>query len=338
MHTEENAAVRIVQYGLGPIGAAVTRLVRERPGMSIVGAVDVDPAKHGRDVGELAGGGALGVRVEPPPGEAGRGEADVAVITTTSSLEKITPQVLDAVERGLHVVTTCEELSYPWRTDPERARMIDEAAARNGVAVVSTGVNPGFLMDFLPLVLTGVCRRVERITVERIQDAAFRRVPFQRKIGAGLTLEEFEARVEDGTLRHVGLTESMHMVGDVLGWDIEKTEDVVEPLIAAEEIDTGELRVGKGCARGVMQTGRAWAGGAEVITLVFRAGVGEPDPRDRILVEGEPRIESLIPGGVNGDTATCAVVVNAVAAVMRARPGLRTMADMPLVSCSGGIR
>jgi 4-hydroxy-tetrahydrodipicolinate reductase len=328
--------VNVVQYGLGPIGNTITQFIAEKKHLSIVGGIDIDPEKVGKDVGELAGCGKLGVTVTDKAENVLTDlEADIAVLTTTSDLSKITSQILEIVSSGLNVVTTCEELSYPWKTDPERAKEIDEAAWKNKVSVLSTGVNPGFLMDFLPLAMTGICRNVIKVTVERIQDAQYRRIPFQKKIGAGLSPDEFAELVDMGTLRHVGLTESMHMIASALGWDLEKTEDIIEPVIADKDTETKAMTVPKGYARGVAQTGRAWMDGKEVISLIFKAAVGEPDPRDRIYMEGTPPIDSTIKGGVNGDIATCAITVNAIQAVVKARPGLRTMADISPISCFG---
>jgi 4-hydroxy-tetrahydrodipicolinate reductase len=239
---------------------------------------------------------------------------------------------MEIVSYGKNVVSTCEELMYPWLTNSEIARQVDLAATQRNVSVLSTGVNPGFLMDFLPLVMTGVCRDVEKLTVERIQDAQYRRVPFQEKIGAGLTAQQFEERVREGNLRHVGLTESMHLIAVGIGWDLDRTEDIVEPVIAAQQVETKNRIIEQGRALGVNQVGRGYVGDKEVITLVFRAIIGEPDPRDRVLIQGTPSIDMAIQEGVNGDTATCAIIVNAIPVVIQAQAGLRTMADISPIS------
>ncbi len=332
--------IRVAQMGLGPVGLRVTSYLRERGGIEIVGAIDVDQAKVGRDLGELAGGEALGVAVtDGTQGFLSKSDAQVVVHTTVSSLAKAEPQLLAIMKHGKSVVSTCEELSYPWKTQPCISARLDEAAKAAGVSLLGTGVNPGFLMDFLPIALTAVCREVWAVRVRRFQDATFRRVPFQRKIGAGLTLEEFEAKKEDGTLRHVGLTESMHMIAAALGWELERTEDVIEPIVAESEIDKSEtsadaVRVPAGHAAGVHQTGRGFSGGREVITLDFRAAIGEPDPREEVELESDPPIRYVIAGGVHGDVATCAIVANAIPTVLRPPPGLRTMIDIAPVSCS----
>ncbi|MEJ2234808.1 MAG: hypothetical protein P8X67_12855, partial [Syntrophobacterales bacterium] len=239
---------------------------------------------------------------------------------------------LEIISYGKNVVSTCEELMYPWITNPSLAKEIDVAAREQGISVLSTGVNPGFLMDFLPLVMTAVCRDVEKVTVERIQDAQYRRLPFQKKIGAGLTKGEFEERVKAGNLRHVGLTESMHLLASGLRWKLDRTEDIIEPVIASREVITANLTIEPDRALGVNQIGRGYIGDKELITLVFRATIGEPEPRDRVLIQGTPSIDMAIEEGVNGDTATCAIIVNAIPVVIQAPPGLRTMADINPIS------
>ena len=195
--------IRVIQYGLGPIGCQVTRYLTERRHFEIAAAIDSDPEKVGTDLGHLAELNApLGLNVSANSRDLLEGvDADVVILTTTSSLEKIRPQVMEILSCGKNVVSTCEELMYPWLTNPKVAREIHGAAREHNVSVLSTGVNPGFLMDFLPLVMTSICRDVRGVTVERIQDAQFRRLPFQEKIGAGLSAEEFASRVREGILR-----------------------------------------------------------------------------------------------------------------------------------------
>ncbi len=326
--------IKVVQYGLGPIGCRSVQYLTERGHFDLVGAIDSDQRKVGVDVGELAElPNTLGIHVTDDSTNLLRQvDAEVVVLTTTSSLEQIRPQVLEIISCGKNVVSTCEELMYPWQTSPSLAEEIDVAAQEKGVSVLSTGVNPGFLMDFLPLVMTGVCRDVEKVTVERIQDAQFRRLPFQKKIGAGLTVQEFEERVKEGNLRHVGLTESMHLLASGLGWKLDKTEDNVEPVVASQKVTTANLTIEPDRALGVNQIGRGYIGDKELITLVFRATIGEPEPRDRVLIQGTPSIDMAIEQGVNGDTATCAIIVNAIPVVIQAPAGLRTMADISPIS------
>ena len=328
--------IKVVQMGLGPIGNKATLYLAERENLQIVGAVDADPAKVGKDVGVLAGLAPLGVAVKPDIAQALAGQsADVVLLTTSSALTRIADQLKQVLPFGVHVVSSCEELSYPWQTNPAVAGEIDELAKKHGVSVLATGVNPGFLMDFLPIAMTGVCKSVRQVTVERIQDATFRRIPFQKKIGAGLTQAEFQAKVEQGVLRHVGLTESVQMIASRLGWRLDSTSDEITPVVAETDVPLGDGVIEAGKVLGVRQIGRGIVNGREAITLFFRAAIGEPESRDRIIIDGEPSIDSCIKGGVNGDVATCAILVNAIPVVMKARPGLRTMADIEPLACGG---
>ncbi len=322
--------IRVLHVGVGPVGQRLARYAAARKELKIVGAVDPAPDKAGRDLGELCGLGRLGVPIHPDVASAQRAHrAHVALLTTVSSLERIRHQVEELAAAGLDIVSTCEELVYPWKTRPALARAIDAACARHGATCLSTGVNPGFLMDFLPLVLSGVCQSVEKIRVQRVQDASVRRIPFQQKIGAGLTPAEFRRKKAEGTLRHVGLTESMHLIAARLGWKTTRTVETLNPVMASRRITSGYTPIEPGMACGVEQIGRACIGRREVIVLEFRAAVGEPESFDRIEIAGDPPIHSTIAGEVNGDTATCAIVLNSIAAVLASEPGLKTMADLP---------
>ena len=321
--------INVVQVGVGPLGQRMVKFARERKDLQVVAAVDPAADKSGKDLGTLCGLEPLGVTVSADLPAALKGERpDVALLATVSSIAGIESQIAGIAECGLSVVSTCEELSFPWQTAPEIAQRIDALCRRRNVACLGTGVNPGFLMDFLPSVLTGVCQKVEKVTVHRVQDASKRRIPFQQKIGAGLTLDRFEERRASGALRHVGLTESIHMIAHALGWSLDRTTETLEPVVAREEITTGYAPITPGTACGVEQIGKGYVGKKVVIVLHFRAAVGEPKSYDRIEIAGEPPVRSTIEGGVNGDVATCAVTLNAIRPVLSATPGLRTMLDI----------
>jgi 2,4-diaminopentanoate dehydrogenase len=325
--------IDIVHLGLGPLGQKMIRSAVTRGSFRIVGAVDTDPAKIGQDLGAFCGIDPLGVPIAGSLEGALCGKRpQVAVVTTVSGLAAFEPQLAALAKAKLPVVSTCEELSFPWRRQPELARRIDRLCRDSGIACVGTGVNPGFLMDYLPTVLTGLCQKVTGVRVWRIQDASVRRVPFQQKIGAGLTLKEFAAKHQAGTLRHVGLPESVDFIAARLGWSLDRVTESLEPVIAEREVTTGYQPIAQGMARGVFQVGRGFVSSAEVITLTFRAAVGEPESYEEVRIEGEPTFSSRIAGGINGDLATCAVTLNAVRSILEVGPGLKTMVDLPTPS------
>lgn len=325
--------INIVHVGIGPLGQKLVKCAAERGSFNIVGAVDPDPQKAGKDLGQLCGIKPLGITVRDNLHDAITGRsAGVALLTTVSSLVAIESQITELAKAKLNIVSTCEELFFPWKTHPDVAGRIDQVCRQNGVACVGTGVNPGYLMDMLPTVLTGLCQNVRKVEVWRIQDASVRRVPFQQKIGAGLTLKEFEAKRKAGTLRHVGLPESVDFIANRLGWKLDRNTETLEPVIAERQIDSGYKPIAKGMTCGVHQIGRGFVGEREVITLNFEAAVGEPESYDQVHIDGEPPIHSRITGGVNGDIATCAITLNAVRSVLASSPGLKTMADIPPIA------
>ena len=330
--------VRVLHFGLGPIGAAVVKQVAERRGFKIVGAVDIDPAKVGRDLGEVAGvGRPLRVKVSDDAKKTIKStKPDVVVLCTLSSLKKVLPQMEQILKLKVPIVSTTEELAYPTGANMRYAREIHALAKKAKVAVLGTGVNPGFTMDALPITLTGVCERVDSIRVDRIQDARVRRLPFQQKIGAGLTSAEFQARVDAGTVRHVGLTESIAMIADAFAWKLDKITDEIAPKIAAERVSSEFLTVERGRVAGIIQDGVGYRGGQPIITLHMEAYLGAPESYDSVDIAGSPNIKSKIAGGVHGDVATASITVNSIPKILEVAPGLHTMRDMPIPSYFGG--
>ena len=327
-------AIRVLLVGLGPIGGAVARQLDARKGFQITGAVDIDPLKLGRDAGEVMEiGRRLRVTVTDDLTRTIRKtRPDVAVLCTSSSLKRVVPQFLQILKSRVPIVTTTEEAAYPSGRNRSLARQLDAAARKAKVALLGTGVNPGFVMDALPIALTAVCQRVDSIRVDRVQDARIRRLPFQQKIGAGLTRAQFERGVRNGTLRHVGFAESIQMIADALGWKVDRITDDVEPKIATATIEGELLAVDPGYVCGIIQDGVGYVKGAPKIRLHLEAYLGAPESYDAIVIDGSPRIHSRIDGGVHGDIATAAMIVNSISAVLAAPPGLRTMRDLRLPS------
>jgi 4-hydroxy-tetrahydrodipicolinate reductase len=308
--------VTFASYGLGPIGQGIAKLALDR-GNRMVAAIDVDPEKVGKDAGVLLGVPALGVTVTGDGAAAMAARPRVVLHCTSSRLAHVTPQILQCVEVGAHVISTCEELSFPWRHHPEDAHRIDAAAKARGVTVVGVGVNPGFVMDLLPLVLTGPCRQVRSITVTRVVDAGKRRLPLQRKVGAGMSRAEFETGVKAGTIGHVGLGESIAMTAAALGWTIDDIAETIEPVMVASDV------------RGLHQVAVGRGGGRALVTLDLTMAVGATAPHDTVTIDGDPMLSVTAAGGIHGDVATWAIAVNAIPRVVAAAPGLQTVSDLP---------
>jgi 4-hydroxy-tetrahydrodipicolinate reductase len=324
--------IRAIQYGVGPIGASVARLMREKQAIEICGAIDSDPAKAGRDLGEVIGApdAPWGVTISADAKEVLEQAADIVIHSTSSALPNVMDQLLACLEAEACVVSTCEELAYPWRTHPQLAAKLDGAAKDWGVAVVGTGVNPGFVMDKLVVTLAAVSQRIEHAKALRIVDASKRRQPLQKKIGAGMAVEEFRAQVAAGVIKHVGLPESVAMVADSLNLPVEEITETIEPVVAQERVQTEFLTVEPGQAAGVHQIARGVGGGKEFIYLELQMYVGAKDPADTVELKGHPNINLVIPGGTHGDIATASVVVNSIPVILDAPAGLRTARDLPI--------
>ena len=324
--------IRVAQYGVGPIGASIVRLMRQKASLEIVGAIDKDPAKAGRDLGEAIGApdAPWGVRISADAESLLEKPVDIVVHSTSSYLPSVMDQLLACLAAGCCIVSTCEELAYPWRKHPELSARLDAAAKEEGVALVGTGVNPGFVMDKLVLTLSAVSQRVDSARATRVVDASKRRLPLQKKIGAGMAPEEFRAQVAAGVIKHHGLPESIAMVADGLGFALDDISETIEPVIAEQTVKTEFLEVAPGQVAGVHQIARGVSAGKEKIFMELKMYVGATQPADTIELKGEPNLSLVIPGGTHGDVATAAVVVNAIPTILAATSGLRTARDLPL--------
>ncbi len=322
--------IRLLHYGLGPIGVRIARLTASRPNLSSIGAVDIDPAKIGQDLGAVTElGQPLGVLVQPDLKTALKVQKpDIVLHATGSHLPSVLPQFLELAEAGLPVVSTCEELSYPWFHHADEARSIDGAARRRGIAILSTGINPGFMMDTLAITLSGVCPAVSAVRVRRVVDLSVRRQQLQQKVGVKLTSAEFAARKAEGKLGHIGLPESVAMIAAGLGWPLERVEQTLEAVIAPVRLDSALGPVAAGQVQGQHQIAHGFVGGRERITLELKMALQAPDAGDFVELDGPEPVSSAV-HGVQGDIATAAIIVNAIPHVLTAAPGLRTMLDMP---------
>jgi 2,4-diaminopentanoate dehydrogenase len=326
---------RILHVGLGPLGRIVqSDLAARGPGRAVA-AVDVDPALAGLPLGELCRGAPMEVRVLSSLERIQDWESiDAAILTTSSDLRVCAPTLKALAERGISTVSTCEELLWPWMRHPALARELDEVARANGVALLGTGVNPGYLMDALPVFLSAAALDVRKVHIWRVQDASARRVPFQKKIGASLDRSAFAARIADGSLRHVGLGESLHFVAHCLGWQVERWEESIEPVLADRRLESALGPIEPGRAAGVRQVARGWVGGEERLTLEFQAAIGQANPHDRVLLESDPPLDLVLSGGVHGDRATSALVLNCIGPLLDAPVGLATMASIRMPRCA----
>ncbi|RLD14802.1 MAG: NADP-binding protein [Caldiserica bacterium] len=319
---------KLVFFGLGTIGREILKTALLKRSFKIAGGVDVNPDIIGKDLGELIGEEKLGVNVVDSIKKIE--EADVVVHSTSSFLKTTLPQFKEIMEAGFSVISTCEELFYPFHFHKKEAEMLDKIAKENGVSILGAGINPGFVLDTLVSFITTVSRDIEKITAERYLDASKRRKQLQLKVGASLSKEEFDTLKKDGKLGHIGLPESLTYIFDSLGWKIKDIENSLEPVIAEEDFETEYLKIKKGSVRGQHQVAKGISEDGREIKLILRMAVGEKESFDRIRIKGIPDIDLKIDGGVHGDIGTSTVIINYIPGLMKLPPGLHSTRDLPL--------
>jgi 2,4-diaminopentanoate dehydrogenase len=323
--------MRVVQIGLGPIGCAVSRLLIQKPGWHIVAAVDADPAKQGRDLGEIVGlEQRLGVTVTSDFTTLQDADIDVAFLTTVSTFPEVLPTLSTLIQHGIDVVASTEELFYPYYRYAEQAIALDELAKQHGVSVLGTGINPGFIMDTLVLVLTGACQHITRIAVTRVANASGARPSLQRKLGLGLTQAHFAEDAAQQRVGVVGLIDSLAFLAHVLKWHMDDFKERLVPVIADKPVRFAQSQVEPGQVCGVRYIVKGISHGKEVISFDLRMYLEAEGVRDTIYIEGTPTLEMTIKSTNMGDVAAAGLLVNMSPLVHQARPGLLTMVDLPL--------
>lgn len=315
---------RTAHLGLGPIGEAVLGVVLEKGLATPLGIVDIDVERvRGRAQAHPWGDLAVASSLEELPLRGG----DVVVQCTGSRLASVVDQLDAALRLGACVISTCEELSYPWLDDAELAHSLDQRAKAVNAVVLASGVNPGLMMDALPMFMSVVTRRLDSIRVTRVVDAARRRGPLQSKVGAGLSREDYDELAGAGKMGHVGLRQSVAMLAAATGLAVDRVTTTLEPVMAQHPVQTETTSVSAGAVAGIHQVAIAWSDGAPLVTLDLSMYVGAPAELDQIDIIGDPEI-TLTTSGVQGDVATATVIANLIGEVAQLKPGLRTMIDL----------
>lgn len=324
--------IRVVHYGLGAIGSSIARLAAQQRGVLVVGGIDHDPAKVGRDVGAVIGlDHALNAPVSNQPNALLRQvQPDVVIVATTPFFHEVYGQLQECIAARANVISTCEELIFPFENNPVAAAKLHRAAMQAGVTVLGAGVNPGFVMDLLPVLLTAPCVDIRHIGVTRTVDATSRRASLQQRIGAGLTLDQFNNHIARGMVRHVGLPESIHLIANGLGWQLHHVTETIDPIVANEWVRTPYITVAPGQIRGIRQVARGFMHGREVVVLTWQTAVGSLyDTSDTITIDATPPLNVVIQGGLHGDQAAAALLFHAIPRVLAAEPGLATVLTLP---------
>jgi 4-hydroxy-tetrahydrodipicolinate reductase len=330
--------VKVAIWGFGAMGSGMAEMLITKKGIEIVGVCDRNEARVGKEMHEV-----LGVERKHHPEVIINNSiedvlsvpCDVCLIATDSFTAKTFDKIKLVVEKGVNVISTAEEMAYPQAQEPELAAKIDELAKANGVSVLGTGINPGMIMDLLVVALTGAMTRVDSVIAKRVNSLS----PFGKAVmeeqGVGITVEDFDKGVEDGTLAgHVGFAESVQMIADALGWKIDRFEQQMKPIVTNVDRKSKYGFAAAGDVAGVNMTGQGYVDGELKINMIHPQQI-EPEmvgvqTGDYITLEGSPRIDMAITPEVEGGLGTIAMCVNMIPHVINARPGLRTMIDLPV--------
>lgn len=323
--------IKVIQFGLGPIGIESLKLAAEQAWLEVIGGVDIDPAKAGKTLGELTGVESLqGARTFPSLEAlfAAVGAPDVVLHTAGSSAAASFAQMKPALERGISVASTCEELIFPALKTPDLAKDYDALCRQSGARIAGTGVNPGFVMDILPICLTGVSREVRSIYVERVVNASTRRQPLQAKIGSGQNPDDFKAKFAAGKAGHAGFQQSVALLAHAMGWKLDEIRESCEPVVATSRVITKFFDVAPGQSLGIHQKCIGLSGGETKIKLDLQMYLDASLPHDAIVVRGRPDLNLVLNGGVAGDDATVASLINIIPRLLAAAPGVRLMSEL----------
>ena len=323
--------IKVAQFGLGPIGIESLKLAADQAWLDVIGGVDIDPAKVGKSLADLTSVARLGnakVFNSLDALFAAAGQPDVILHTAGSSAAASFEQVKPALERGVSVASTCEELIFPALKTPQVANEYDALCRRTGARVTGTGVNPGFVMDVLPICLTGVSREVNSIYVERVVNASTRRQPLQAKIGSGQNPDDFRAKFAAGKAGHAGFQQSVALLAHAMGWKLDEIRESCEPVVATSRVVTKFFDVAPGQSLGIHQKCVGLSGGQTRIKLDLQMYLDASLPHDAIVIKGRPELNLVLNGGVAGDDATVAALINIVPRLLAAPAGVRLMTEL----------
>ncbi len=319
---------KFISYGLGTIGLEILKNLLNKKNFQIVGAVDIKDEYINKDIGDLIGQNKLNIFVKRNIDDFQK--PDIVIHSTGSKISDTFEQFKELLTKGYNVISTCEELFYPYYFHKREAEELDRIAKENRVRILGTGINPGFILDTMVIFSTTLLMNFEKIIAERVLDASKRRKQLQIKIGSGLTVEEFNRLKNENKIGHIGLLESLFYIFDSLNLEIEEFKEELNPLIAEEDIKTDHFFVKKGSVRGQFQRVVGISKDKKIVELKLIMALNEKESFDRIKIFGKPKIELEIKNGVPGDIGTASVVANYIPILLKSEPGLHTTKDLYL--------
>lgn len=331
--------IKVLIWGFGAMGSGMAEMLLKKKGVEIVGVCDRNASRVGKDMYEVLQverGDRRPVIITDNIEEiANEGSADVALLATDSFTRGTFDKIKLIVEKKINVISTAEEMAYPQAQEPELAKEMDKLAKENGVTILGTGINPGFVLDLLILALTGTCESVEHIKAARVNDLS----PFGHAVmeeqGVGLTVKDFEDGAANGKVAgHVGFPESIRMIADGIGWNVERIDQTREPIVSNVYRETKYARVEAGNVAGCRQCGYGYVDGEVKLDMEHPQQILPEmegvDTGDYIWIKGTPNINLQIKPEIPGGIGTIAMCVNMIPHVINSAAGLKTMLDLPV--------
>lgn len=329
--------IRVLVLGTGEMGSGIARLVHGKQGLALAGVYARRAGRGGMDAGSAIGlGREIGIPVSNDLADVVRqARPNVAIQATCSSIADAMEEIAVLVRHGISVISIAEQMAFPACSSPVLADEMHTDAVSHGVAVVGTGINPGFVFDLLVITLSGVCADIRSIRAERVNDLSPYGPTVLDSQGVGLSPQAFVQGVEEGTVvGHIGFPESIHLIAAAVGWDIERIEEYREPIISGVIREAPNRCVQPGQVAGCLHTALAYREDRPVITLRHPQQVHPQlegiQTGDRIEISGTPDVQLAGRPEIPGGQATCALAVNMIPRLLNAPPGLHTLTDLPV--------
>lgn len=331
--------VKVALWGFGAMGSGMAKMLLTKKGVDIVGVCDMHPERVGKSIFDILGvkkGNRKDVVINDKIEEVlTEKSCDICLCATDSFTKNAFPKLKFALEKKINVISTAEEMSYPKAQNPELAEELNKIAKENGVTILGTGINPGLIMDLLVVCLTGCMTNVEHVEAKRVNSLSPFGPAVMEEQGVGLKIDVFNKLVEDGTLAgHVGFAESVNMIADAIGWKVDKFQQQMAPIVTSIDRKSPYGFAAAGDVAGVNMTGQGYVDGEAKIDMIHPQQI-EPEMEgtstgDYITIKGTPEVNMCIKPEVEGGLGTIAMVVNMIPHVINAKPGLKTMIDLPV--------
>jgi 2,4-diaminopentanoate dehydrogenase len=348
------AALKVIQWATGTVGQHAMKAVLDLPHLELVGALAYDPAKAGRDAGELCGAGRVGVAVTCDREAVFAIPADCVLYMAQGEgkREQVLGDVCRLLASGKNVVSTAiTELIYPKACGEDVVARLEEACRAGGTSFHATGIEPGWASEVLPIAMSGLLRRIDHLLVREIMDySTYPSADMISAMGFGAPPEPVPpTSIPQGMAGAFGAP--LMMVADALGATIEEIIYECEVATAPSPREAGGIRIEAGTTAGKRYRFSAVIEGRKAMTIEHVTRMGDdiaPDwPHGRgwqVEVEGTPSLSLRCEIAVNGEDAndqaclaTAMHAVHAIAPVCAATTGIRTFLDLPQITGVGAF-